>query len=189
MSPKFTASVEKRRIGWLGVPAVTLVTDPPITMDELPEGCTVQAPDGRSLPVEDLVQRMRNGELDRLIAQGAFDQMKDSETKKVTVPIILNPRSRVRVGDQNAELVRILIDGSVLVRVENEMPTMKVLISERDGSPHVACMIGELPSSHLVGVAFSSRDQDPHIVQIAVSDRNLGKINRLKLPRREKLGI
>ena len=187
LASKFSATAEMRGVRWADVPRVCIITDPELTFDRIPEDAIAVLSDGRTIGLELSAVTVRDGELDRLIATDEFKTLKTGELKHVALRVNAKPRLELRFPGRSVTLVSITIEGDVTVRVTQEPLPLKVLVNEQDGTPQVAYAVCLHPQGHLVGFAFMAMDQDPHLLQIAVSDRNRSTLTRLALAARQRI--
>lgn len=92
---------------------------------------------------------------------------------------VLTDRPTIEVDGRHYEVSRAVVTGDVRWAAVSP-PSFFMLARDREERPHVACVVGEIPGGHLVGLAFNNQGQ-ASVISLPVMDRNRKKIFRQKL--------
>lgn len=182
LSPNFSAAVEINLSGWLRPPEVAVATDGGPAAG-LPAS-TELLDNGNKTTLGEFIDRIVAQELSRMTHAGELRDLAHGHGRHVQQQLLVKPPLTVEVDGQCVRIIGFQIEGDVFGIRERKTPAMKLLVNDETGDPHAACLVGIMPTNDLWGAVFTSADINPHMVKIPVSDRNLGAITRLRLPKR-----
>lgn len=184
LSPNFSAAIEINLNGWLRPPDVTVVSDGgPVA--GFPASTEILE-NGAKTTLGELVDRVVAQELSRMTHAGELSDLANGHGRHLQQHLLVEPPLTIAHGGESGRIMAFQIDGDVFAIRKCETPAMKLLVNDETGEPHAACLVGLMPTSDLWGAVFTSANINPHMVRIPVSDRNLGAITRLRLPKRNE---
>jgi Restriction endonuclease len=92
---------------------------------------------------------------------------------------VLTDRPTIEVDGRHYEVGRAVVTGDVRWAAVSP-PNFFMLARDGEERPHVACVVGEIPGGHLVGLALNNQGQ-ASVISLPVTERNRKKIFRQKL--------
>jgi hypothetical protein len=184
LSPHFSAAVEINLNGWVHPPDVTVVSDGG-PVDGFPASTEV-VENGAKTTLGKLIDRVVAQELSRMTHAGELRDLAHGYGRHLQQQLLIKPPLTVTHDGEPVRIIAFQIEGDVFAYRKREAPAMKLLVNDETGEPHAACLVGLMPTNDLWGAVFTSADINPHMVRIPVSDRNLGAITRLRLPKRNE---
>jgi hypothetical protein len=127
-----------------------------------------------------LAENIQRQVLDVLKSSSVIMSLPDGQTaagQRQTA--VLTDRPIIEVDRRQYEVNRAVVTGDVRWATVSP-PNFFMLARDGEERPHVACVVGEIPGGHLVGLAFNNQGQTS-VISLPVTERNRKKIFRQKL--------
>lgn len=140
---------------------------------------------GSEIPNTPTLKHLGDNLLNRSLQTKEINEWINNPGDKINLPfqlsITLEEPVIISLNDRNVEIKGAVIQGILFRKEEQKVTHFKKLVKLDDESYEVGCAICELNSGVLMGIASSSVDRSVKSVIIPVAQRNLLKINNLKL--------